>query len=266
MIYFIIISLSRCITVLLECLWFPTWRSGPSWGVVRKICWVASWLGGLECRKSFLSQPLNKSNLWKRVASRHYFVLRGHKPNRFETTFKMKNQEDSCVHQLSSYSVGGKNLTAWASRQHALWHQVTQESMGQINNATQLTPLITPCEVGLYPSIHAEGRHQVSALHSFFIPCYPPNYIYIENAVGREKATNWSTLHLHHKRRCVKYVFSLSSTSLSATHGLSSCVKSSVVLALKKEEETVICVLLIIVQIRGCPVITHVCNYRIFVL
>lgn len=64
----------------------------------------------------------------------------------------------------------------------------------------------------------------------------------------------------------VKYVFSLSSTSLSATHGLSSCVKSSVVLALKKEEEAVICVLLIIVQLRGCPVITHVCNYRVFVL
>lgn len=34
----------------------------------------------------------------------------------------------------------------------------------------------------------------------------------------------------------------------------------------EKEKKTVICVLLIIVQRCGCPVITHVCNYRVFVL
>lgn len=58
--------------------------------------------------------------------------------------------------------------------------------------------------------------------------------------------------------REIQYVFNVSSSSLCAMHGLSSCVKSSVVLALKTEEKTVICALLIIVQRRGCPVITCV--------
>lgn len=44
------------------------------------------------------------------------------------------------------------------------------------------------------------------------------------------------------------------------------CVKSYVVVALKNRGGTVICVVLIIVQLPSFPLITHVCNYRIFVL
>lgn len=138
--------------------------------------------------------------------------------------------------------------------------------MGQINNARQLTLLITPCEVRLYPPYPC--RMEASCLCSAELYPVLSLRLHLHRECSREGEGNKlkHTLHLHHKRRCVKYVFSLSSTSLSATHGLSLCVKSSVVLALKKEEETVICVLLIIVQLRGCPVITHVCNYRVFVL
>lgn len=87
--------------------------------------------------------------------------------------FKMKNRLDYSIYQLSGYSVGGKYISRPEHPESESLGQVTRESMGQINNATQLTLLITLCEVGLYPSIPAEGRHHVSALQSF-IPCYPP--------------------------------------------------------------------------------------------
>lgn len=43
---------------------------------------------------------------------------------------------------------------------------VSSESMGQINKATRLIQLITPCEVVLYSSFLAEGRYHVAAVRA----------------------------------------------------------------------------------------------------
>lgn len=57
-------------------------------------------------------------------------------------------------------------LTARAQRQRTPGRQVTSESMGQINKATRLIQLITPCEVVLYSSFLAEGRYHVAAVRA----------------------------------------------------------------------------------------------------
>lgn len=57
-------------------------------------------------------------------------------------------------------------LTARAQRRRTPGRQVASESMGQINKATRLIQLITPCEVVLYSSCLAEGRYRVAAVRA----------------------------------------------------------------------------------------------------
>lgn len=116
----------------------------------------------------------------------------------------------------------------------------------------------------MYPSIPAEGRHHVSVL------CRALSHVILRLHLHRESSREVEGNKLKHTppapqgAMCEICIQSFINLFICYAWVILVC-KVLCCVSFEKGEETVICVLLIIVQLHGCPVITHVYYYRAFV-